>query len=216
MRIAVIGAGLGGLSAAGLLPRCRLRGKPSTSRRRPSPGSARASSSAQMRPRRSAVLASNTLSSRPASNRVATSVAPGTPARPCTRSCSARRAKSACGPYVHIHRGDLHAVLARAVADKTIAFDHRLVDLRRDRRFDAPQLSPTAPPRRRISSSAPTASARKSANSCSAPSRRVRRRGRVSGDLSGGTARRLRIPDCTKWWGPDRHMPALFPDRPAR
>src|SRR6202035_5434945 len=34
------------------------------------------------------------------------------------------------GPYVHIHRGDLHAVLERGVALGTIAFDHRLVDLR--------------------------------------------------------------------------------------
>jgi 6-hydroxynicotinate 3-monooxygenase len=33
------------------------------------------------------------------------------------------------GPYVHIHRGDLHAVLERGVAPGTIAFDHQLVDL---------------------------------------------------------------------------------------
>ena len=34
------------------------------------------------------------------------------------------------GPYVHIHRGDLHAVLERGVTPGTIAFDHQLVDLR--------------------------------------------------------------------------------------
>ncbi len=28
------------------------------------------------------------------------------------------------GPYIHIHRGDLHAVLERAVAPGTVAFDH--------------------------------------------------------------------------------------------
>src|SRR5581483_861001 len=33
------------------------------------------------------------------------------------------------GPYVHIHRGDLHEVLARGVRPGTIAFDHQLVDL---------------------------------------------------------------------------------------
>ena len=33
------------------------------------------------------------------------------------------------GPYVHIHRGDLHTVLERAVTAGTIAFNHRLVDL---------------------------------------------------------------------------------------
>lgn len=33
------------------------------------------------------------------------------------------------GPYVHIHRGDLHAVLERGVVPGTIAFNHQLVDL---------------------------------------------------------------------------------------
>jgi 6-hydroxynicotinate 3-monooxygenase len=33
------------------------------------------------------------------------------------------------GPYVHIHRGDLHAVLERGVAAGTIAFDHQLLDV---------------------------------------------------------------------------------------
>jgi 6-hydroxynicotinate 3-monooxygenase len=37
------------------------------------------------------------------------------------------------GPYVHIHRGDLHAVLAHGVAPGTIAFDHQLVDLKETR-----------------------------------------------------------------------------------
>src|SRR5271163_2848745 len=33
------------------------------------------------------------------------------------------------GPYLNIHRGDLHAVLERAVAANTIAFNHRLIGL---------------------------------------------------------------------------------------
>src|SRR5262249_13196765 len=33
------------------------------------------------------------------------------------------------GRYLNVHRGDLHAVLERAVAPGSIAFDHRLVDL---------------------------------------------------------------------------------------
>jgi 6-hydroxynicotinate 3-monooxygenase len=37
------------------------------------------------------------------------------------------------GPYLNIHRGDLHAVLQRAVAPKTIAFNHRLVALEETR-----------------------------------------------------------------------------------
>jgi 6-hydroxynicotinate 3-monooxygenase len=33
------------------------------------------------------------------------------------------------GPYMNIHRGDLHGVLERVVTPGTIAFDHRLVGL---------------------------------------------------------------------------------------
>jgi 6-hydroxynicotinate 3-monooxygenase len=33
------------------------------------------------------------------------------------------------GPYVGIHRGDLHAVLAQAIAPGTVLFDHRLIAL---------------------------------------------------------------------------------------
>jgi 6-hydroxynicotinate 3-monooxygenase len=39
------------------------------------------------------------------------------------------------GPYVHIHRGDLHAVLERGVAPGTIAFDHQLDRHRGNRRL---------------------------------------------------------------------------------
>src|SRR5215475_8961787 len=35
------------------------------------------------------------------------------------------------GPYLNVHRGDLHDVLAQAVAPKTIAFDHQLVDVKK-------------------------------------------------------------------------------------
>ena len=32
------------------------------------------------------------------------------------------------GPYLNVHRGDLHSVLERVVAPGTISFDHRLMD----------------------------------------------------------------------------------------
>ena len=37
------------------------------------------------------------------------------------------------GSYLNIHRGDLHAVLERVVAPGTIAFDHQLVELEETR-----------------------------------------------------------------------------------
>ena len=35
------------------------------------------------------------------------------------------------GPYLNIHRGDLHEIMAQVVAPKTIAFDHLLVDMKK-------------------------------------------------------------------------------------
>jgi 6-hydroxynicotinate 3-monooxygenase len=43
------------------------------------------------------------------------------------------------GPYMNIHRGDLHGVLERVVTPGTIAFDHRLVGL--DESREAVRLS---------------------------------------------------------------------------
>src|SRR6202040_226971 len=43
------------------------------------------------------------------------------------------------GPYINIHRGDLHGVLERVVAPGTIAFDHRLIGI--DERNDAVRLT---------------------------------------------------------------------------
>jgi 2-polyprenyl-6-methoxyphenol hydroxylase-like FAD-dependent oxidoreductase len=63
-----------------------------------------------------------------------------------------------------------------------------------------------ARPWKPILSSAATASVPRSANSSStARAAQLRRRGRLPGDLSGRAAAAVWIPDCTKWWGRDRH-----------
>jgi len=65
------------------------------------------------------------------------------------------------GPYIHIHRGDLHAVLERGVASGTIMFDHQLVGLKETRdgvrlKFGNAAASPT-PTRNRTRSNDPSA-----------------------------------------------------------
>ena len=116
------------------------------------------------------------------------------------------------GPYLNIHRGDLHAVLERAVTPGTIAFDHRVVDSRETgdsiqtrlcRRLD--RRGGYRRRRRRHSLQGARIPARFRAAA-------VRRRGRISRDLPGGAARRIpgRLPDCTKWWGRDRHCLPYF------
>ncbi len=109
------------------------------------------------------------------------------------------------GPYVHIHRGDLHAVLERGVAPRTIAFDHQLVE-----------LTPERNAMRLVFSNGETVEAD---IVIGADGIRSRVRDYLLGpelpQFVGATAFRaifpaarlngFKIPDCTKWWGPDRH-----------
>jgi 6-hydroxynicotinate 3-monooxygenase len=109
------------------------------------------------------------------------------------------------GAYVHIHRGDLHTVLEHAVAPGTIAFDHQIVDL--EEKAGAVRL---------IFANGASAEAdivigadgiRSKVRDCllgtepprfakAAAYRAIFPANRLNG---------LKIPDCTKWWGKDRH-----------
>jgi 6-hydroxynicotinate 3-monooxygenase len=109
------------------------------------------------------------------------------------------------GPYVHIHRGDLHSVLERGVTRGTIAFDHQLVD-----------LTEAGGALRLVFSNGATADAD---IVIGADGIRSKVREFVVDpkppQFVGVTAYRaifpaerlngFKIPDCTKWWGEDRH-----------
>lgn len=109
------------------------------------------------------------------------------------------------GPYVHIHRGDLHAVLERGVAPGTITFNHQLVDLR--------QSSGSL---RLIfaNGAAVEADIVVGADGIRSKVREVLL-GPEPPQFVGAVAYRaifpaqrlgaFAIPDCTKWWGTDRH-----------
>jgi 6-hydroxynicotinate 3-monooxygenase len=109
------------------------------------------------------------------------------------------------GPYVHIHRGDLHAVLERGVAPGTIAFDHQLVDLQK-----------TGKSMRLIFANGAATEADIVIGADGVRSK-VREffLGPTPPQFVGAAAYRaifpaerlngFYIPDCTKWWGSDRH-----------
>ena len=114
------------------------------------------------------------------------------------------------GPYLNIHRGDLHDILAQAVAPKTIAFDHQLIDLKKSRdryslRFGNGVIAQAdivigadgirSKVREFLLDDGPPRFIGAVAHRAIFPSERL-------GDF--------KIPDCTKWWGRDRHSLPYF------
>ena len=109
------------------------------------------------------------------------------------------------GPYVHIHRGDLHAVLERGVAPGTIAFNYQLTDLQEIN--GAMRLSfangVTADADIVIGADGIRSKVREFLLGPEPPQftgavayRAIFPAARLNG---------FAIPDCTKWWGRDRH-----------
>ena len=110
------------------------------------------------------------------------------------------------GPYLGIHRGDLHAVLAQAISERTVAYDHRLV-----------RLEETDKSVRLIFENGSTAEADVVIGGDGIWSKvREHLFGPEPLRFVGAVAYRsifrterlrgFKIPDCTKWWGRDRHI----------
>jgi len=117
------------------------------------------------------------------------------------------------GPYINVHRGDLHAVLETAVAPGTIAFGHCLAG-----------LEPAGGALRLVFDNGVTREAdivigadgiRSKVRNILLGAEPPRFTGRVA-QRAIFPAERLRgrmIRDCTKWWGADRHLLAYFMTR---
>jgi 6-hydroxynicotinate 3-monooxygenase len=114
------------------------------------------------------------------------------------------------GPYLNVHRGDLHAVLERVVTPGTIAFNHRLVGL--DENSDTIRLTfenglrtdvgivigadgINSRVREALFGNEPPRFVGAAAQRAIFPTERLRG---------------FKIPDCTKWWGRDRHILPYF------
>jgi 6-hydroxynicotinate 3-monooxygenase len=114
------------------------------------------------------------------------------------------------GPYINIHRGDLHGVLERVVAPRTIAFNHRLVGI--DEKSDAVRLTFENGVRVEaeivIGADGIRSKVRESLLGPEPP----RFVGAVAQRAIFPTERLrgFKVSDCTKWWGPDRHILAYF------
>ena len=117
------------------------------------------------------------------------------------------------GPYINVHRGDLHAVLETAVRPGTIAFGHGLVGLERE--GQAIRLVFENGTRRDADIVIGADGIRSKVRDILLGAEPPRFTGRVAQRAIFPTER-LRghtIRDCTKWWGPDRHLLAYFMTR---
>ncbi|MGA7325166.1 MAG: FAD-dependent monooxygenase [Rhodomicrobium sp.] len=114
------------------------------------------------------------------------------------------------GPYINIHRGDLHAVLEQAVTQKKIAFNHRLAGL--DEKNGAVRLTfengVSVEADIVIGADGIRSKVRELLLGYEEPrfAGAVAFRALFPTERLGG----FNIPDCTKWWGADRHILSYF------
>lgn len=114
------------------------------------------------------------------------------------------------GPYANIHRGDLHAVLEKGVAPGSIAFNHRLTAL--DERRDAIHLAfdngVTVEADIVVGADGVNSKVREYLLGLEPP--RYIGMAAQRAIFPTQALRGFKIPDCTKWWGPDRHILVYF------
>jgi len=117
------------------------------------------------------------------------------------------------GPYINVHRGDLHAVLETTVRSGTIAFGHGLVGLEREGR--AIGLVFENGTRQDADIVIGADGIRSKVRDILLGAEPPRFTGRVAqrAIFPAGRLRGHTIRDCTKWWGADRHLLAYFMTR---
>jgi 6-hydroxynicotinate 3-monooxygenase len=117
------------------------------------------------------------------------------------------------GPYLNVHRGDLHGVLSRVVTPGTIAFNHRLVGL--DETNVAVRLSFENGFRADADIVIGADGIRSKVREFVLGNELPRFVGAVAQRAIFPTERLrgFKIPDCTKWWGRDRHILPYFMTR---
>jgi 6-hydroxynicotinate 3-monooxygenase len=114
------------------------------------------------------------------------------------------------GPYANIHRGDLHAVLEKGVAPGSIAFNHRLtaLDERRDAIVLAFDNGVTVEADIVVGADGVNSKVREYLLGLEPP--RYIGMAAQRAIFPTQALRGFKIPDCTKWWGPDRHILVYF------
>jgi 6-hydroxynicotinate 3-monooxygenase len=114
------------------------------------------------------------------------------------------------GAYLNVHRGDLHGILYRALKSGTVAFDHKLVAIdeagktvrlrfENGERIDADIV---------VGADGLNSKVRESL--FGAEPLRFFKAAALRTIFPAAALSGFAIPDCTKWWGPDRHLLPYF------
>lgn len=114
------------------------------------------------------------------------------------------------GPYLNVHRGDLHAILDKGMQPGTVAFDHKLLTIeeRNDPQVLTFENGVTAEADIVIGADGLNSKVRESIFGVDPP--------RFSGAVAlraifpASALNGIEIPDCTKFWGTDRHILVYF------
>ena len=114
------------------------------------------------------------------------------------------------GPYANIHRGDLHAVLEKGVAPGSIAFNHRLVALDETRDTIGLVFDNGARVAADIVIGADGVNSKVREYLLGVEPPRYIGMAAHRAIFPTAALRGFKIPDCTKWWGPDRHILVYF------
>lgn len=114
------------------------------------------------------------------------------------------------GPYLNIHRGDLHDVLKLGVQPGNIAMGHQLAAI--EERRDALRLQFTNGASAEVDMVIGADGIRSNVRAVLLGPEPPRYIGKVAqrAIFSAGRLGGSPIPDCTKWWGEDRHVLAYY------
>lgn len=114
------------------------------------------------------------------------------------------------GPYLNIHRGDLHHCLEKVVTPGTIAFNHRLTEIAENPQGVRLAFENGVHTRADLVIGADGVRSRVREHLLGAEPPRFVGAVALRAIFSSDRLRGFKIPDCTKWWGPDRHILPYF------
>ena len=118
-------------------------------------------------------------------------------------------------PYLLMHRGDLHAALFSAVPPALIAFDRTLVGIDHDRGALALRFADGGSARADAVIGADGVHSRVRAILLGPEKPRFTGRVAHRTVFSSSLMQGFQVETCTKWWGPDRHI-VIYPVNPRR